>query len=408
MKRKLIKQMSREWRDNIWLILSMAITFTVVWAAIFLLYIEVHGYFLPRGYDCGDVYSIDLSMIGQSSEYYDEGGKDKETEDLGVLLKRIEALPMVEAVMFHYSAMPYNFNYYGQRLKAVGNDSLPEYYGNRREASPEVIDVLRIKSKTGATPSQLKEMLERGELLLGDDKEYNKDGKGVYALKGRMVELSGDTTRQYRVGDIIDVIRRNDYEESYSGTILMALDVEKPWGNVAVRVKPGMGHQFEKEFREKKELRINRNIFLTDLKSADEMRDSNQRTTEIKIRQYVVVALFVLVTIFLGMLGIFWFRVQQRVGEIAIRRVCGATRRDILSRILGEGLILFLVAMIIVSLLLWIFVIPEFLEEADLWWEAIWCELGAVVVVAVGIVLSLIYPALRAMNIEPAIAVKAE
>ncbi|MDE5874564.1 MAG: ABC transporter permease, partial [Muribaculaceae bacterium] len=223
-----------------------------------------------------------------------------------------------------------------------------------------------------------------------------------------MVELRGDTTRQYRVGDIIAVIRRHDYEESYSGTILMALDVEKPWGNVAVRVKPGMGHQFEKEFREKKELRINRNIFLTDLKSADEMRDSNQRTTEIKIRQYVVVALFVLVTIFLGMLGIFWFRVQQRIGEIAIRRVCGATRRDILSRILGEGLILFLVAMIIVSLLLWIFVIPEFLEEADLWWEAIWCELGAVVVVAVGIVLSLIYPALRAMNIEPAIAVKAE
>ncbi|MDE7109271.1 MAG: FtsX-like permease family protein, partial [Muribaculaceae bacterium] len=214
---------------------------------------------------------------------------------------------------------------------------------------------------------------------------------------------------QYRVGDVIQNVRRNDYEPASSGTIIRLLD--ETWGQVAVRVKPGMGRKFEEVFKDNKELRINGNVFLTELQSMSDVREANQRSIEINLRQLVVLVAFVLLTIFLGLLGTFWFRVQQRVGEIAIRKICGANRMNILTRIITEGLLLLAVAVVIATVILCIFVIPDFLEmtgRTDLWATTMWIGLGACILVALGIVVSLLYPALRAMKIEPAIAVKSE
>ena len=52
---------------------------------------------------------------------------------------------------------------------------------------------------------------------------------------------------------------------------------------------------------------------------------------------------FMLVVVFLGFLGTFWFRTQQRSQEIAIRRVNGATQRNVFARLVSEGMILLMV-----------------------------------------------------------------
>ncbi|MDE6008146.1 MAG: FtsX-like permease family protein [Muribaculaceae bacterium] len=410
MKRKLIKQMCREWRDNIWLILSLMVVFTVVWGGLWFIHAEVYGLFLPKGFDCTDVYSLNVRMIEESSPYYEEEGKDGESMrgDFEVLLRRLREHPTVEAVMYHWGALPYNYNFMGNNL-TVADDTIPKYYGNMREASPEIVDVIKLKSLTGSTPAQLKEMLRRGELLISDNEDFEEKGYDPISLKGRKVFIGSDTAKLYRIGDVIENVRRNDYEPAWAGTIINPDD--SSWGQVAVRVKPGMGKKFEEAFKDNKELRISRNVFLTELESMSDIREANQRSIEINIRQLIVLVSFVLLTIFLGLLGTFWFRIQQRVGEIAIRKICGATRRNILGRVLSEGLLLLLIAAVISSVILWIFVIPGLLEKmgASEWWiKTLWIELIALGLVAAGIVLSLLYPAFRAMNIEPALAVKSE
>ena len=52
---------------------------------------------------------------------------------------------------------------------------------------------------------------------------------------------------------------------------------------------------------------------------------------------------FLLVNIFLGLLGTFWFRTQQRKSEIALHKAHGATNGMVFTRLLSEGWLLLLI-----------------------------------------------------------------
>lgn len=250
-------------------------------------------------------------------------------------------------------------------------------------------------------------MLERGEVLISDNKTYESYGRDPMNLKGKKVIFSSDSTRVYRVGDIIEKIRRNDYEDTFGGTVLVNYkkNVE---GDILIRVKPGREAAFIEDFKNKPELNSCRNVYLLDLKAMNDIGEANQRSFVINIRTYVLVMLFLLVTVFLGLLGSFWFRMQQRVSEIAIRKVCGATRSQIFGRVISEGIVLLAFAAVIVSACVWPFyrqLVEKLGENFPVFAIS---ELAAFVIVAAGVAVSLWYLARRAMRIEPAEAIKAE
>ena len=180
------------------------------------------------------------------------------------------------------------------------------------------------------------------------------------------------------------------------------------WGTVVIRVRPGHEMRFEESFRENVAMRSQRNVYLTDLRPLSQVRETAQRDVATSINTKLTIMLFMLATIFLGLLGSFWFRMQQRVGEIAIRKVCGATRRQIFTRVISEGMILLLAATIVAAACVWPFHsdICEYLNES--WTPILVCEIVAAAIIAVGIVISLWWPARRAMRIDPAEAIKAE
>ncbi len=63
---------------------------------------------------------------------------------------------------------------------------------------------------------------------------------------------------------------------------------------------------------------------------------------------------FMLVSVFWGLLGTFWFRTQQRTPEIAIRKVNGATDLGrVFGRLISEGLLMLAVATIPALLIDW-------------------------------------------------------
>ena len=64
----------------------------------------------------------------------------------------------------------------------------------------------------------------------------------------------------------------------------------------------------------------------------------------VTMRKYVAVMVFMLVSVFLGLLGTFWFRTQQRTAEIAVRKVNGATDFSVFRRLVSEGLLMLAVA----------------------------------------------------------------
>ena len=115
--------------------------------------------------------------------------------------------------------------------------------------------------------------------------------------------------------------------------------------------------------------------------------------------------------IFLGFLGTFWFRTQQRVPEIAVRKVHGARNSDIYARFFAEGLILLAVAVLITlpvsiwmmkSSLLEAIEMPIVLPDSQL----IIGEILAILSLALLIVAGIYAPARRATRVDPAEALK--
>ena len=214
-----------------------------------------------------------------------------------------------------------------------------------------------------------------------------------------------------RVSDVIQYIRRNGYEWPFWGNVVQPIDEEGSLNDVQeilVRVKPGMEHKFREEYESSPDMVQHRNVSLYELVSLKDLGYLENHEKDMEVRLYIVVIVFMLIVMFLGLFGTFWFRVESRTGEIAIRRVCGGTRMDIFRRVIGEGLILLGFAAVLAAIVGWFVIFRLHLDDRFLRSEIIWLEVVSLAVVAIGIIVSMVGPALNAMRIQPAIAIKDE
>lgn len=415
MKRILIKQMRNEWRDNLWLVLSLTIVLIAIWMLSLMLWGEIEGIVEPLGFDPEDVYTLKVESLPSESPEYVDYGEERESmerEDRLALMRQIRQSAHVEAAAWSNNSTPYNLSFWGSTLLLAegGNDSIG-YLANFRRASPDIARVLRFRSHSGKTPEQLSAILAKGELLISN--VYNGDKTLMPEdVSGKSVKIYGDSTKRYRVADVIDNVRRSDYEIPWGGTVVIPIDddnLSDAW-EIIFRVKPGHGMAFAEELDNTPAMQQHRNFYLSSLTKLTDRRDTLLREADSTVRSSVGVMLIFLMVILLGLLGTFWFRVQQRVQEIAIRKVFGASMKDVFRRVLSEGLLLLLMASIVslaiaiplvkygkIETLAWNDMTPLFVAGAV-----------AVIIVASGIVLSIGYPAWRAMRIEPAIAIKEE
>ncbi len=415
MKRILIKQMRNEWRDNLWLVLALSIVLIAIWILSLVLWGEIEGIVEPLGFDSEDVYTLKVeSLPGESPEYVDYGEERiaMEKEDRLALMRQIRQSPNVEAAAWSQNFIPYDLSYWGSAIYLIDEekDSIG-YMGNFRRGSPDIARVLNLKSHSGKTPQQLAGILSKGELLVSTTYR-NENTRSPEEMLGRNVIDGGDSLSRYRVADIIDNVRRSDYEIPWGGVVVIPIDDDDPgdvW-DIIFRVKPGKGAAFAEEFDNTPAMQQHRNLYLSRLTKLTDRRNKTLGEADSTVRSSVGIMLVFLVVILLGLLGTFWFRVQQRVSEIAIRKVCGASRGDVFRRILSEGLILLVMAVVVafavavplvkygkIEALAWHTLTPLFVAGAV-----------ATVIVAIGIILSVGYPAWRAMRIEPAVAVKEE
>lgn len=112
----------------------------------------------------------------------------------------------------------------------------------------------------------------------------------------------------------------------------------------------------------------------------------------------------------MGFLGTFWFRTQQRVPEIAIRKVNGATNGNIYSRFFSEGFIL-LAASAVIALPLTVWMIKsDLISQLGIMslnkTTTITGSLLAVGVMSLMILGGIFAPARRATRVDPAEALK--
>ena len=416
MNKKLFNQIKNEWQTNTWLALELLIVSVLMWYIIDNLYTNTLKQLEPRGFDIEHCYLIQMGILSDKSPDYKPYTDAKENrQEVMELMDRLRRRPEIEAVSLSQNGYPYNGSNGSIEVQLAGDTLRQSGHTFRRLATPDFVRVFRYQGANGETPEQLAEMLKRDEILVSDNL-FRKYGKKMTDYVGQRFHLQGDTTSSYRLGASIVPIRYNDFQEqwnSYSMVWLLPESMINSYRELCVRVKEGQDVDFIERLKADSEsqFRIG-NIYISEIRSFKDIRRNFQQFESNELRNYLTGMVFLLVNIFLGLLGTFWFRTQQRKSEIALHKAHGATNQMVFTRLLSEGWLLLL---IITPLAL---LIDFNLAHAELnawrngttleWDRLLICAGISFALMALMIAIGIGIPARKAMTIDPAEALHDE
>lgn len=416
MNQKLINQVRNEWRSNVWLVVELTVISIVLWYIVDSLFVTTSIYFEPRGFDYEHCYQITTDQLAPSHPDYKEP-TDPEAlyRDYEELKRRLELRPEVETAALSMNATPYNNSNSGGSylLDTIRSSG----YTIFRYISPEFPKVFRWHGTKGETPEKLSEILARGEILVSDNLlDYTMENPvSMTGYVGKQIAIQNDTAHPLTIGASLIPVRYNDYMHGEINRSI-ALDIPKSHfslgGEVSIRVRAKMDRDVVKNLlADAEKLRVG-NLFITGVTSFEDVRESHQHYKTTSIRNEIFIIAFLLVNIFLGILGTFWFRTRQRTGDIAVRKVNGATSGDIFRLLVGEGLILLTAATLLAFVGDINFAHAGIGQENDDFgfeWGRLLISVGIVyAVMAVMITLGILIPARKAMKTDPAEALRDE
>ena len=429
MKRALLSQIKNDWKENLWLVVELLIVTIIVGYLTLTILRNYRDYNIPMGADISGVYGAQLRYLDDDGNlllFLDPQDLEPEVMQKLVsqqqaLLDRVRELPMVEYAAYGNNALPYNYSYYGNILRLILKNDTVSTEVNTRTMTPDGVYVLRLQSPAGKSLDDLSKILENGDMLLGPslDMEMHWGNSGYDYADIVGVDLL-EPFDDRRIGGIVNAIRRSNYEPNYNNGVISQPAQENTPSTLIlnfllVRVKPGMEIDFEKAMKSEPTLRATTGVVLSKLHPVN---DDYIRTTwghTVQQRTYIAGILLLLVIIFIGLLGTFWYRVYLRTPEIAVRKTFGATDADIFRRILGEAMLLLMTAFLLAIALYFIFF--DQLKEGvlatvvffDSWkWDMALTGLITAALMSLMILIGVGIPARRAMKIEPAIALKEE
>ncbi len=429
MKRKLLKQIATEWRSNLWLGIELMLISTILF---YIFDLTVSNLRMKRTYigvDCTNVYRLDMGSREESSPLYEkpvaQTGESQEDaarrvakESFSTKLRQIRELPGVIAAAPGSNA-PYNYNFSGTAFHFTGNvpDSLKklDLYANSYYVDPDYPIVFNIHGVNGESPEQLSKMLNEGKIVISSN-TFKEDETGIrqenlinMALTTATEESEGAT---YMIGALIEPIRRGDYEMPFAGTALQPSP--GMFSTIYVRLQKGFEDDFVNAITDSDSPLNKGNSYFIEAKPFSTIRNDLHRNDDAQLRNMVICMGFLLLTVFLGLLGSFWFRTQQRVREIALRKTTGASNSQIFRRLMGEGLLVLLIATVpafgLDALLLHVGMVisASMFPQYDPWITIVIEALIIFAMMAVMIVAGIYFPARKAMKVEPAEVLRGE
>lgn len=409
MTKKLFTQIMNEWRSNTWLVLELLVVSVVMWYIVDYIYTRVATVMEPKGFDIEHCYLIKMGLLTDKSPDFipNQSAADRE-KDVLEMLDRLKHRPDVEAVSLSQNSYPYN----GSNSTAeVQYDTLQApNWTIRSLVTPDFVRVFRYRGTRGETPEQLAAMLEDDNQFLASDNLFRKYDVSMTSLVGKSFHLFGDTANTVKLAAAIQNVRYSDYKQARNSYRMLYkmpsawMDYSKEW---CVRVRADQDRDFIERLKADSEklYRVG-NIFIAEVRSFADIRDNFQRGWVTGLRSHLAGMGFLLLNIFLGLFGTFWFRTQQRRSEIALHKVHGATAGAVFNRLLSEGILLLLIVTPVALLIDYNMAhleLNSWRNGTTLEWDRLLlCAAISFVLIALMIVIGIGIPARKAMKVQPA------
>ena len=411
MNKKLIRQMLNEWRTNLWLLVEFLVVSVVIWYIADSFYVSGSITRMPKGFNADHTYLLTLYEITDKSPEYIAGRTDEErAADKLEILERLKRRPEVEAASYSMASFPYNgsSSTFSLRYDTIWASGL------RRLVTPEFVRVFGYEGMNGETAEQLEQALREDKVLVTDNffTQSVKGARTMTELGSAPLYYQDNDSATLTPGPVLKPVRYSDYS-TWSPCVVIPSMEEILWlDELCIRVRPDMDRDIAEALMRDAPSQFHvGNFTLTDVKSFVDIRHDFQRDRSNQERNRTACMAFLLVNVFLGLLGTFWFRTQQRVREMGLRKVSGATPGMVFGRLIAEGLILLTAATVPALAVDWL--LTHFEYNAWLYgyfgvgrW--LLCALFTSVIMARMVVAGIWFPARRAMRVDPAQALANE
>ena len=363
-----LKMIWAERKSNTWIFIELIVIFTILWFCSGFMYEKGKQFFEPVGVDINHTYVLRFGF--QKNVNIEDYPKDYDyPQDAYTIMERIKQYPGIESACFTdgYST-PYSFGYRG---RGVFKDSA--YIGYAfRQVSPEYFDVFKIKFQSGK-PFDANEALSINQVVASPDADNtffkNEDITSLKEIididfnpgfdpEGKSKEEIENAIKAktvWKVTGTVNKIKRS--ENNLYNRMLFFPKTRDDLKNIqytdfCIRVKPQFDKNFINTFKKEMGERLKVGPFELNLitplskSRADYLRDTTQ-----KIEMMWVVIAFLLVNVFLGIVGTFRFRANARRGEIGLRCAMGSSKLKIQQLLLSETFVLLLLASIPATIL---------------------------------------------------------
>ena len=374
-------------------------------------------YTRPTGIDTHKVaYFTFKELWKQHPKYVSPEEDSTSTYDaITTLLKRIEQHPDVEAVGYCFSAFPYHGNKQTLTITLKG-ETTSTINGTLLVITPQYVDVFRLQNATG-TKEKLIDALKNGFSIPSESVAKNL-GLSTNELLNRdlLCDVYGDSTYS-NIKCVVKEIRRNeiDTEEPsvlrYDEPLLRYLVSKSPQSlQYGLRIKEGANITPQELFRELREQLQVANWRVEKIGPIAEMKENSQAAFFNSLKLNAIYMSFLLICIFLGIIGTFWYRTQQRRSQIGLRIAMGTTPARLLQMYITEGLLLLISTLPLSIVAYYLFTVYGVLDENTVifFWRAPLTFLVAYAILALLILFAIWIPTRSAVHTSPSLSMHEE
>ncbi|MCC8147279.1 MAG: ABC transporter permease [Bacteroidales bacterium] len=372
MLQSIFKQLWNCKENNIWLVLELLIVFCLIWYMVDYMFVLSYNKSTPDHKNLHHAWLINISEYQNNQRNYQETENDPESRmaNFERIIQTLRNNPGVEAVAISfnqsYPGTGSTWNYSFQTKK----DSTSGYTGQLVMFDPryDFFRVFGYSKENGKKEVSVSDfnwsavrnvVLSRSaaDVLFPDEQP---EGQEIY--------LSHNWNEPYKVAGIIDNVKLFDFLRPqynyYTSMLLTAENIKN--AHISVRSKPTVSDKmFKENFQKETAKLLNKgNFYFKSIASHQYINDNSSTVKEIskEIQLRVSLMIFFLLNILLCILGTFWYQVNQRKGEIGIRKAIGASNRNINKSLILESLCLLAIAMIPALLIEYQFVHRGILE----------------------------------------------
>lgn len=306
-------------KHNAWLFAELSIVFVIAWYMVDLGFQLLHNRSIPMGYELDGVYVLEQVYMT----------KEEAAEERDRLLERVRHFPSVRATHMtsRFDVLPFSSSFNGGRYHAdstTGKDLHARYRAINDDDYFEVFDVRSIRTGERARfdlsdPSGVIVSEDFAEKLFGSVEVI---GRRIYSGEGAL-----------RIVDVIPRQKGAIYELPYPALYLRYPEEVELLQQIVFSVSRDFDREtFEREVGPCKPL----------IEESDVLSHLYGVGKQVVLAR--ALAIFFVSSIALGIVGSFWFRMRKRRSEIGLRMALGSSRLRLECLLVGEALLLLLMA----------------------------------------------------------------